>query len=132
HFGRRLFAFAGLYSSTVTPDGEAIDSFAIITTEPTPVAAKFHDRMPLVLAPELYGRWLGASDDPGLVLDQARSLAAGMPLEVYASDPIANNGRYEGPRAIEAAPRPSLAVASPRAAVQGELFGSSERKARGG
>jgi len=131
HFRRQLFAFAGLYSTALTPDGEAIDSFAIITTEPTPLAAQFHDRMPLVVAPELYGRWLGAEDDPSLVLDQARSLAAGLPLEVYASDPIANSGRYEGPRAIDVAPRPPLTLAGaasvPRP-VQGELFGSSERK----
>lgn len=133
HLGRKLFAFAGLYSSTTTDDGEVVDSFAIITTAPSPLAAPIHDRMPLVLAPELYGPWLGTEDDPSRVLEQARSLALGMPLDVYPSDPIANSSRYEGPRALDAVSRDPLATgplgATP-APVQGELFGNVPAKPR--
>jgi putative SOS response-associated peptidase YedK len=133
HFGRRPFAFAGLYSSFTTDDGEVIDSFAIITTEPSATARTIHDRMPLVLAPELYGPWLSPDDDPSRVLERARSLALTLPLEVYPTDPVANNSRYEGPRALEAFTRPPLETAPPgksSAPVQTELFGTPSKPPR--
>ena len=133
HLGRRLFAFAGLYSTAIDDHGEAVDSFAIVTTAPNEIASPFHDRMPLVVEPELYGAWLGSHDDPSRVLEMARAQALGLPLEVYASDPIANSGRYEGPRAIEAVARDPLPL-GPLAGtkrpepVQGELFGDVSPK----
>jgi putative SOS response-associated peptidase YedK len=36
--------------------------FAIITTDANELVAEIHDRMPLILAPADYARWL--SDDP--------------------------------------------------------------------
>jgi putative SOS response-associated peptidase YedK len=135
HLGRQLFAFAGLYSTSTDAHGEAIDSFAIITTAPSDVAAEIHDRMPLVVEPELYGAWLGTADDPAGVLEAARARALGLPLEVYASDPVANSGRYEGPRALDAVtrdplPAGALGGAKRPAPTQGELFGDVSPKAR--
>jgi putative SOS response-associated peptidase YedK len=134
HLGRRVFAFAGLHSSFTTSDGEVVDSFAIVTTEPSAVAAPIHDRMPLVLAPELYGPWLGADDDPSSVLERARALALGLPLEIYPSDPIANSSRYEGPRALEAVTRPPLETGrladTATDPVQIELFGTPSKPPR--
>jgi len=122
HLARTLFAFAGLCSTWISPDGEAIDTFAIVTTEPTPLAASVHDRMPLVVTPERYADWLGASD-PERVLAEAKRDAFQLPFEVYESDPVGNNGRYEGPRVLERAP--SGQGAEP---VQGELFGAKPGK----
>ena len=135
HLGRRLFAFAGLYSTSVDEHGEAVDSFAIVTTAPSDVAAPFHDRMPLVVEPELYGAWLGTGDDPSRVLEMARAKSLGLPLEVYASDPIANSGRYEGPRALDAVAREPLPTGPLGGTkkpdpVQGELFGAVSPKPR--
>ena len=130
---RRLFAFAGVYSSFTTNDGEVIDSFAIITTEPSPTAAAIHDRMPLVLTPELYGPWLGTDDDPQRVLERARSIALGLPLEVYPTDPVANSSRYEGPKALEAVARPPLdsgPLETRAEPVQIELFGTPSKPPR--
>jgi putative SOS response-associated peptidase YedK len=122
HLARTLFAFAGLCSTWISPDGEAVDTFAIVTTEPTPLAASVHDRMPLVVTPEHYADWLGASD-PERVLAEVKNDAFRLPFEVYESDPVGNNGRYEGPRVIERAP--SVARAEP---AQGELFGAKSGK----
>ena len=82
--------------------------------------------MPLVLAPELYGPWLDNDDDPSSVLERARTLALGLPLEVYASDPIGNNSRYEGPQALDAVTQPPLAAAP----VQIEMFGTPSKPRR--
>jgi putative SOS response-associated peptidase YedK len=123
HFDHQLFAFAGLHSTWISPEGEAVDSFAIVTTEPSPLAATIHDRMPLVLGREHQAAWLEV-DDPASVLALARAASFTLPLEVYASDPIGNNGRYEGPRVLDA-----VVVESKPAPVQGELFGAASVKA---
>jgi putative SOS response-associated peptidase YedK len=119
HLGHQLFSFAGLHSTWISPDGEAVDSFAIVTTEPSAVAAPIHDRMPLVLTREHQAAWL-ETDDPASVLALARAASLRLPLEVYASDPIGNSGRYEGPRVLD----PIVAFAKPDP-VQGELFGAA-------
>jgi hypothetical protein len=38
--------------------------FAIITTDANEMVAEIHDRMPLILAPNDYARWLGEEPDP--------------------------------------------------------------------
>jgi putative SOS response-associated peptidase YedK len=55
----KLFAFGGLWDAWKDPaTGEWLQSFAIITTEPNELTATVHDRMPLIIAPKDYARWL--------------------------------------------------------------------------
>lgn len=98
---RHLFAFAGLWSRWVSPDGEVVESFAIVTTAPSEQAAEYHDRMPLVLPPELYQAWLDPHSDGATILSQACESASRLPLEVYPTNPLGNNARFEGPEVVE-------------------------------
>lgn len=98
---RRLFAFAGLWSRWTSPDGELVESFAIVTTAPSAKAAQYHDRMPLVLAPELYDGWLDRAADGAAILSEACARSLQLPLEVYATNPVGNNSRFEGPEVVE-------------------------------
>jgi putative SOS response-associated peptidase YedK len=50
---RALLAFAGLWE-----DG----SFAVITTDANPDMRAIHDRMPAIIEPQDYARWLGGAD----------------------------------------------------------------------
>jgi putative SOS response-associated peptidase YedK len=52
------FAFAGLWETWYAPDGSEVKSATIITTEPNEKIAKLHNRMPVILPPETYERWL--------------------------------------------------------------------------
>ncbi len=97
---RHLFAFAGLWSRWASPDGELIESFAIVTTEPNAQAASYHHRMPLVVPPDLYEGWLDPSADAAALLDEARARSTTLPLDVYPSDPRGNNARFEGPEVV--------------------------------
>jgi len=67
-----LFAFAGLYNVTKTAEGEWMLSYAIVTQPASAHIAPIHDRMPLILSPELYDEWLDPTraGDQGL-LDEA-------------------------------------------------------------
>lgn len=68
---RPLFALAGIWNVTkttaVTGSEDWIVSYAIVTREAAPEVRGIHDRMPLIVIPELYDRWL----DPELPADEA-------------------------------------------------------------
>jgi putative SOS response-associated peptidase YedK len=53
------FAFGGLWERWRRPDGEPLETFSIVTTEPNALAAQVHDRMPLMLSPDMWSGWLG-------------------------------------------------------------------------
>ncbi len=97
---QRLFAFAGLWSRWTSPDGELIDSFAVITTEPNAQALAYHDRMPLVLAPDLHDDWLEPQADAERLLVEARARSVQLALDVYPTDRRGNNVRFEGPEVV--------------------------------
>ena len=53
------FGLGGLWENWKDPtSGEWVRTFAIITTDANELVAEIHDRMPLILAPADYVRWL--------------------------------------------------------------------------
>jgi len=97
----RPFAFAGLWESWEGPDHGAVESCTILTTEANPVVRPIHDRMPVILAPADYGRWL----DPAVQRpEELRGLLrphAPEAMMAYAVDRHVNHPAHEGPRCIE-------------------------------
>jgi len=53
-----LFGLAGLFERWRSEDGNVLDTCAIVTTEANALIAGIHDRMPLIIAPQDYERWL--------------------------------------------------------------------------
>lgn len=51
-------AFAGLWETWSGPNGEEVDTAAIITVAASPDLAAIHHRMPAILPPEAFARWL--------------------------------------------------------------------------
>ena len=61
--GGQPFAFAGLWDRWKSADRKTeLESFAIITTEANELTAPVHDRMPVILMPRDYERWLNRED----------------------------------------------------------------------
>jgi len=52
------YAFAGLWESWQPPVRDALTTFSILTTRPNELMAPIHDRMPVIVAPKNYERWL--------------------------------------------------------------------------
>ncbi|WP_310418860.1 SOS response-associated peptidase [Mycoplana sp. BE70] len=54
----RIVAFAGLMETWSSADGSEIDTGAILTTRANGSIGRIHDRMPVVIRPEDFARWL--------------------------------------------------------------------------
>lgn len=81
----RPFAFAGLWEHWRGPDGQIIQSCTILTTEANELVRDLHDRMPVILRPEDYERWL----DPGLRdAGAVEDLLAPYPAEAMETYPV--------------------------------------------
>jgi len=55
---RKPFAMAGLWDHWESPDGSSIKSCTIITTTPNELMGAIHDRMPVILHPRDFAKWL--------------------------------------------------------------------------
>lgn len=59
-----LLGFAGIYESWILPNGMALWTTAILTQQARPEFAHIHDRMPVLVAPELRAIWLTPGPNP--------------------------------------------------------------------
>jgi len=95
------FAFAGLWEAWEGAEGACVESCTLLTTEPNELMRPIHNRMPVILAPEHYRRWLDpAVQQPELLLPLLRPY----PGDQLRADPVStfvNNPAHEGPRCIE-------------------------------
>ncbi len=54
----KIFTFAGLWTEWKNPDGQIIPTFTIITTEAYSAIKNIHERMPVMLSPEIARQWI--------------------------------------------------------------------------
>lgn len=65
-----IVAFAGLMETYMSADGAEIDTAAILTVGPNREVAPIHDRMPVVIDPQDFARWLDClNQEPRHVAD---------------------------------------------------------------
>lgn len=90
-----VMAFAGIWDSWKSPEGEIIDSCSILTTASNKLIEPLHDRMPVILHPEEYQLWLDREmTDP----EKLRSLFQHYPedlMEMYPVSPLVNSARND-------------------------------------
>jgi putative SOS response-associated peptidase YedK len=59
------FGIAGIWENWKDPStGDWVRTFAIITTDANSLIAEIHERMPAILSPADYTRWLSDEPDP--------------------------------------------------------------------
>lgn len=66
------FALAGLWERWHSPQGETLDTLAVLTTAANRPLSALHDRMPVVLAPDDWSLWLDGAAPLPMVLDLLR------------------------------------------------------------
>jgi putative SOS response-associated peptidase YedK len=128
-------AFAGLWETWTGPNGEELETAAIVTTRANRTLLPIHERMPVIVPPEGFDFWLdGATVDA----TTASALIAPAPeglLEAYEISTAVNRTANDNPKLLEAvdpgqpapapepdAPRPRIKRAKKKDGGQGALF----------
>ncbi len=97
-------ALAGLWEHWEDKEGkEVIESCTILTTEATDPVARLHDRMPVILEPDVFGFWLDPKEQSVGRLRELLKPAAPEVLSMHAVSKYVNKAGNEGKKCIEPA-----------------------------
>ena len=103
-----VFAFAGLWETWHAPDGSVLPSCTLITTQPNELMVEIHDRMPVIVRPEDYQRWL---DPKECDADEFADILKPSPAEEMQASAVSrtvNNPKNESPACIESMSKEEL------------------------
>jgi putative SOS response-associated peptidase YedK len=126
-----MIAFAGLWETWVGPNGEELDSVAIITTPANRLLGTIAERMPAILPPESFDLWLDCAKVDALTAAAFLVPASEALLEAYPVSTAVNRTANDSPELIERVsaeappPPPPVPVKRARKAAddrQGSLF----------
>jgi putative SOS response-associated peptidase YedK len=93
---KQPFAFAGLYERWQNrAEGEILDTFTIITTEPNGLMAPIHNRMPVIIPEDDYDRWLDPEEtgDPDLLVPYPEEELTAYPISTWVNSPAHDDAR---------------------------------------
>ncbi|MCG6205516.1 SOS response-associated peptidase [Rhodopseudomonas sp. HC1] len=116
--------FAGVWETWVGPNGEELDTLAIVTTAATGAMTELHDRVPVTIAPQDYARWLDSSETD---VDAATVLLRPPPDGLFVWYPVStavNRVANDNPQLIlpisdeEAAAAPAPKATPPKRAAR--------------
>ncbi|HEX2163312.1 MAG TPA: SOS response-associated peptidase [Thermoanaerobaculia bacterium] len=96
----RPFAFAGLWSRW-RHGGGRLDTYTILTTEPSPHLAPLHDRMPAILDPADWSAWLDPEVSDPVELRAMIARADGRDLALRPVGRQVNTASYDEPDCVE-------------------------------
>lgn len=92
--------FAGLWEAATV--GEVtIDSCTIITTESNTVMRSLHDRMPVILPPEVWDAWLTPTQQPDAILLSLLQFYYAEQLQLWPVSPAVERASNEGAQLIQ-------------------------------
>ncbi|SKA36159.1 Putative SOS response-associated peptidase YedK [Consotaella salsifontis] len=108
-----FMAFAGLMETWQGADGSEVDTAAILTTSANATLAPIHERMPVIVPPSQFGRWLDcrsfdAADVAGLMAPAPDDL-----LEAVAVVDAVNSAARMGPEVQTPVDRAMTEATSP-------------------
>jgi putative SOS response-associated peptidase YedK len=95
------YAFAGLWERWKNADrSETLETYTIITTDPNELLEPLHNRMPVILEPRDYDRWLRPAEPSHLPLDLLRAYPAAQ-MTAWKVDKQVGNVKNDSQSCIE-------------------------------
>lgn len=127
----RIVAFAGLMETWSSADGSEVDTGAILTTAANTAVGRIHDRMPVVIRPEDFTRWLDCkTQEPRDVFDLMNPIDDDFFEAIPISDrvnKVANTGpEIQQPMVPEGAELPPAASRRERSDKAGRSGGGDD------
>jgi putative SOS response-associated peptidase YedK len=107
--GGGLFAFAGLWERWSRGGSDQLVTCTILTTTPAASIASIHDRMPVMLRPQDYARWLARDIDVDSLKDLLQPYDDD-DLEAYSVSTLVNHAANDSPECIAPADPPAAAL----------------------
>ena len=107
-------AFAGLWETWTGPNGEEMETAAIITTDANKEMAQVHHRAPVIVPPEAFDFWLDTDKVDGKTAAAVIGPAPDGSMEVYEISTAVNRVANDSPALIE----PYRAEAEPAPAAE--------------
>jgi putative SOS response-associated peptidase YedK len=95
------FAFAGLWEHWEEPEGEPVESCAIITTDANDLVKEIHNRMPVILKKKDYELWLDQEMQDPDKLQKLLVPFSAKEMKAYPVSLMVNNPKNENPKCIE-------------------------------
>jgi putative SOS response-associated peptidase YedK len=94
-------AFAGLWETWTGPNGEELETAAIVTTSANKTLSPIHDRMPVVVPPDAFDLWLDAANvDPKTASVLIAPAPEGL-LEAYPVSTDVNRVANDNPKLLD-------------------------------
>jgi putative SOS response-associated peptidase YedK len=115
-------ALAGLWETWIGPDGEEIDTAAIITTAANQITASLHPRLPAILEPADFGLWLNGDEARTAEAFSLLRPAANERLEFFEIGPSVNKANNDSANVQQPAPTDTASVPAEDKPAQGSLF----------
>jgi putative SOS response-associated peptidase YedK len=97
-------AFAGLWETWTGPNGEEVDTAAIVTTRANRTLAPIHDRMPVIVPPDAFNLWLDCTADDATMAAALMVPAPDALLEAYPVSTAVNRADNDSPELVAPAP----------------------------
>src|SRR4029077_5560907 len=94
-------AFAGLWECWMGPNGEELETAAIVTTEANRTLHAIHHRMPVIVAPEAFDFWLDCANGDALTARALLPPAPGGLMQAQEISPAVNRVANDGPWLLE-------------------------------
>jgi putative SOS response-associated peptidase YedK len=99
--GGKPFAFAGLWELWNAPDGSEVRSCTIITTQPNALLETIHNRMPVILPPLAYNRWLAKEEQQPAQLNDLLVPYPADEMIAYPVSKMVNRPELDRPELVE-------------------------------
>lgn len=100
-------ALGAIFAYWLGADGSELETMAILTVPANATVAPFHDRMPLIVPPGAFDRWLDCrSGETSPIADLLVCAPDGV-LRASEANPALNRPGAEGPELLQP-PRPHL------------------------
>ena len=106
-------AFAGLWETWMGPNGEEMETAAIVTTRANRTLAPIHERMPVVVPPEAFDLWLDCAKVDAETAAVLIVPAADDLLEAYEVSTAVNRTANDNAKLIERWSAPAEAEPAP-------------------
>jgi putative SOS response-associated peptidase YedK len=108
-------AFAGLWETWTGPNGEEVDTAAIVTTRANRALIAIHDRMPVIVAPDGFNLWLDCAEVDAKTAAALITPAADELLECYEVSSAVNRAVNDSAELIAPVPATASDTAAPAA-----------------